>query len=170
MNLDLIPRADRPPADAVPSDLAARLRTVRPSRRTLLAALLSAALAGVLTPFDWVLARREAHARSDPPTTHPRCPRDYDPTPSNWWSGPAMCVGGWRIGPWPCDDGFHFEGRREYGDERYEAYRTSDNCWGRNAWLWGGYRCSDAITETTWVSGDNLEDVYVDITVGVCKA
>ncbi|MDF5755728.1 hypothetical protein [Spongiactinospora sp. TRM90649] len=184
--VDVIPQigADGGPADAsvspVPSRVRARIADPATPRRTLLKGLLVAALAATLAPFEWYLTRREARAARGPASewTSSNCsdayPEGYTEAPANWFSGPAVCYGGWRIGSYPCNDSkWHFEGYRSNTDvgEEYMSLRTDSFCGttgARNAWRWTAagsvYRCSDAVTEVTWNDGDS----YRGLTIAMC--
>jgi len=168
MNIALIPSGDEAPAGARPSALVTRLRKSASSRRVVLKGLFVATMAATLVPLDWAASRRRARA-AGPTTEYTSCaPANYNEQATNWWSGPAVCYGGWRRGPWPCAGGWHFEGSRYYSDEAYHSYRLASTCSGRNAWRWayGGrtYRCSDAQTETVWNSGER----YNALTIAMC--
>ena len=169
MRLDDIPTAGRAPADATPSAVVARLRALRPSRRTVLRGLLIGAAAAALVPLDWYLARREAAAQStegDDLAEHLSCtPESYDEEANNWpASGAAVCYGGWRRGGFPCEDGYHREGVYADGEDSVDSTRVTTSCQGRNAWRWNGYRCSDAITTVTFPDGTE----YSGITIAAC--
>ncbi len=169
MRLDDIPTAGRAPADATPSAVVARLRALRPSRRTVLRGLLIGAAAAALVPLDWYLARREAAAQStegDDLAEHLTCtPQSYEEEADNWpASGAAVCYGGWRRGGFPCADGYHREGVYADGEDSADSTRVTTSCQGRNAWRWNGYRCSDAITTVTFADGTE----YTGITIAAC--
>jgi hypothetical protein len=166
LSLQDIPSVDVPPPDAVPSAVVSTIRAIRPSRRTMMRGLVLAAAATVLTPIEWFYSRREARA-SGPATEFLACePATYDETPNNWWKdGLSVCTGGWRIGSFPCADGYHREGKFSARHERYVSNREPDTCGGRNAWRWAGYRCSDAWTVTRWSDGDEFEGP----TIAMCK-
>jgi hypothetical protein len=166
---DSIPTTDAPPPQARPSAVVARLRGYRPNRRAVLRALVIGATAATLVPLDWYLARREAAAapsgrsnRSEYGTCHPE---QYDAEPNNWpEGGEGVCYGGWKRGTYPCDGGYHREGRFQDGDTEYYSTRLTTNCSGRNAWRWKGYRCSDAITTVTFADGSE----YTGVTMAAC--
>jgi hypothetical protein len=170
IDLDDIPTASVPPSSPRPSPMVARIRSVRPSRRTVLRGLVVGATAAVLVPIDWLLDRREAAAavpaRGRAMSEHRNCaPTDYDVETNNWPNdGPAVCYGGWRRGSFPCEDGYHREGRYERGNEQVESTRLATNCEGRNAWRWKGHRCSDAITEVMFEDGE----YYTGVTIAAC--
>jgi hypothetical protein len=170
--LDEIPTAFEPPPGARPSEVVARIRSVRPSRRAVLRGLVIGAAATALVPFDWYLTRREASAQAEGRTSgdrseHLGCtPESYREEANNWpVGGPAVCYGGWRRGGYPCSDGYHREGSHASGTETYESTRLTTNCHGRNAWRWNGYRCSDAITMCTFQDGTD----YNGITIAACE-
>ena len=169
MSLDDIPRTSAPPPDALLSAVVARLRTIRPSRRTVLRGLVIGAAAAALVPLDWYLDRRTAAAA---PTSanraeHRDCaPASYDEEANNWpFDGPAVCYGGWRRGNYPCANGYHREGFHERNGEQMESTRLATECEGKNAWRWKGYRCSDAITDVVFVGGGT----YTGITIAACQ-
>jgi hypothetical protein len=168
--LDEVPTAFAPPADARPSAVVARIRSIRPSRRTVLRGLLVGAAAAALVPLDWYLTRREAVAQggreSDDKSEHMKCtPERYDEEANNWpQGGPAVCYGGWRRGSYPCAGGYHREGRHERGGEKLESTRLTTNCHGKNAWRWKGFRCSDAMTDVTFADGTT----YHGVTIAAC--
>lgn len=169
IDLHDIPTASAPPATPRPSPMVARIRAIRPSRRTVLRGLVVSATAAALVPFDWLLDRHEANARPgrDRATAEYRscAPANYDVEANNWPNdGPAVCYGGWRRGAFPCEDGFHREGWYERGTEQVESTRLATNCEGRNAWRWKGYRCSDAVTDVTFEDGD----YYTGVTIAAC--
>lgn len=167
---DDIPSAAAPPSGARPSTIVARIRAIRPARRTVLRALVIGAAAAALVPIDWYLSRRAVAAPEDgePRDTseHLQCaPRRYDVEANNWPAdGPAVCYGGWRRGHYPCADGFHLEGRHEWEGEELESTRLTTNCHGRNAWRWNGYRCSDAVTDVVFPDGTT----YHALTIAAC--
>jgi hypothetical protein len=166
MILTDIPSTDVAGEDATPSPIVARIRQVRPSRRTVLKGLLVAAAAAALVPLDWVLTRRPASA--GPTSEFSSCqPRSYQKEANNWWkedSPGAICWGGWRRGSFPCVEGFHREGTYKGRGETYTSTRMSNECGGKNAWRWNGYRCSDALTETVFDDGDT----YKALTISGC--
>ncbi|GEL18498.1 hypothetical protein [Pseudonocardia asaccharolytica] len=171
--LDDIPSIAAPPAEARPSAVVARIRSYRPSRRTVLRGLVIAAAASALVPLDWWLSRRGATAAPEGGTASGdrseflSCmPESYDEEANNWWSGgPAVCYGGWRRGSYPCSGGYHREGEHSARDERYVSTRLATNCDGRNAWRWHGYRCSDAVTTARWPDGTE----YTSLTIAACE-
>lgn len=167
--LDDIPTAFEAPVGAQPSSVVARLRSIRPSRRAVLRALLIGAAAAALVPIDWFLTRRGASAapHDESKSEFMTCePESYDEKANNWpAAGPAVCYGGWRRGGYPCEDGFHREGSHEAFGEYYESTRLATNCEGRNAWRWNGWRCSDAITNITFPDGET----YYGITIAACE-
>lgn len=169
--LDEIPTALEPPAGARPSDVVARIRAARPSRRAVLRGLLIGAAASALVPLDWYLARREASAApsggTDDRSEHLTCaPESYAEEANNWpASGPAVCYGGFRRGSFPCADGYHREGSYSGNGESYSSTRRTTSCQGKNAWRWHGYRCSDAMTTITFDDGTE----YTGLTIGACK-
>lgn len=168
--LDEIPTAFDAPADARPSTVVARIRAVRPSRRTVLRGLVLGAAAAALVPLDWYLARREAAAEprtdGDDKSEHMSCaPASYREEANNWPStGPAVCYGGFRRGGFPCSDGYHREGSYKDGPDAFESTRVTQSCNGRNAWRWNGYRCSDAITNVVYADGTE----YRGISIAAC--
>jgi hypothetical protein len=166
MNLDEIPRAAQPPADARPSAVVARLRAVRPSRRAVLRGLVVGAAAAALVPLDWYLSRRAAAAEPADRSEHLGCmPVSYDEEANNWpAAGAAVCFGGWRRGTYPCSDGFHREGSFADDEARFTSTRLTTNCHGRNAWRWQGWRCSDAMTTAVFPDGTD----YTSITIAAC--
>lgn len=170
--LDEIPTAFDAPADARPSAVVARIRAIRPSRRTVLRGLLIGAAAAALVPLDWYLARREAAAEpeteGDDKSEHMSCaPASYREEANNWPStGPAVCYGGFRRGGFPCSDGYHREGSYTDGPDAFESTRVTQSCNGRNAWRWNGYRCSDAITNVVYADGTE----YRGISIAACSA
>jgi hypothetical protein len=168
--LDEIPTAFEPPAQARPSDVVARIRSIRPSRRAVLRGLMIGAAVSALVPIDWYLARREASAQeggSGNRSEHLTCtPESYTEEANNWpASGPAVCYGGWRRGSYPCSGGYHREGAHSNGGNSYESTRLTTNCHGKNAWRWNGYRCSDAITNVTFADGTE----YHGVTIAACE-
>lgn len=168
--LDEIPTAFDAPADARPSAVVARIRAIRPSRRTVVRGLVISAAAAALVPIDWFLTRRAAAAQprtdGDDMSEHMTCsPESYREEANNWpATGPAVCYGGWRRGGFPCADGYHREGTYTDGPDSYESTRVTTSCNGRNAWRWQGYRCSDAITTATFADGTE----YSGITIAAC--
>ncbi|MDN5748330.1 MAG: hypothetical protein L0H64_07465 [Pseudonocardia sp.] len=167
--LDDIPTAVDAPVDARPSAVVARIRAIRPSRRTVLRGLVIAAAAAALVPLDWYLLRREAaaqEAEGDDKSEHTSCqPENYREEANNWPStGPAVCYGGWRRGGYPCADGYHREGAYSDGVDSFESTRVTTSCHGRNAWRWNGYRCSDAMTTATFADGTE----YNGISIAAC--
>jgi hypothetical protein len=169
MSLDDIPRTSAPPPDALPSAVVARLRKIRPSRRTVLRGLVIGAAAAALVPLDWYLDRRTAAAAPAPAnrTEHLTCaPASYEEEANNWpFDGPAVCYGGWRRGSYPCANGYHREGSYEIEGEQIESTRLATECEGKNAWRWKGYRCSDAITDVVFADGET----YRGITISACR-
>lgn len=169
MNLDDIPRTSTPPRHARPSAVVARLRAIRPSRRAVLRGLVIGAAAAALVPLDWYLERRTASAEpgSANRSEYGGCaPANYDANPNNWpFEGPAVCYGGWRRGSYPCSGGYHREGHYEVDGEEMYSTRLATECEGRNAWRWKGYRCSDAISDVVFASGDT----YTGITIAACR-
>jgi hypothetical protein len=167
--LDDIPRTSGPPPGALPSPVVARLRAIRPSRRTVLRGLVIGAAAAALMPLDWYLDRRAAAAvpTSANRAEHHGCaPATYDEEPNNWpFEGPAVCFGGWRRGSYPCANGFHREGSHERDGEQLESTRLATECEGKNAWRWKGYRCSDAFTDVVFADGTT----YSGITIAACR-
>jgi hypothetical protein len=171
--LDEIPTAFDAPADARPSAVVARIRAIRPSRRTVLRGLLISAAAAALVPIDWYLTRREAVAAEprtdgDDKSEHMTCaPASYREEANNWpATGPAVCYGGFRRGGFPCSDGYHREGSYKDGPDAFESTRVTQSCNGRNAWRWNGYRCSDAITNVVFADGTE----YRGISIAACPA
>lgn len=171
MSLDDIPTTAAAPAQARSSDVVARIRSYRPSRRTVLRGLLIAAAASALVPLDWYLSRREAAAApsdGDPDnrSEYTTCqPESYREESCNWWAGgSAVCYGGWRRGSYPCADGYHREGSFAARGESYTSTRMTTNCHGRNAWRWNGFRCSDAMTTATFEDGTE----YNALTIAAC--
>ncbi|GAA1324996.1 hypothetical protein ACQPZA_09520 [Pseudonocardia xinjiangensis] len=173
-HLDEIPMTSAPPAQAVPSAVVARIRAIRPSRRTVLRGLVIGAAAAALVPLDWYLSRREAAAQDDEDededddrSEHLTCtPSSYDEESNNWPDdGAALCYGGWRRGSYPCSGGFHREGEYESQGDYYESTRLTTSCDGKNAWRWRGYRCSDAVTEVYYDDGDS----YRGLTIAACE-
>ncbi|MGI9001778.1 MAG: hypothetical protein ACR2GH_08915 [Pseudonocardia sp.] len=170
--LDEIPATFEPPADARPSEVVARIRAIRPDRRAVFRGLVIGAAATALVPLDWYLTRREASAQpddsaGDDKSEHLTCePESYEEQANNWpASGPAVCVGGYRRGSFPCTDGYHREGSYEANGEQFESTRLTTNCEGKNAWRWNGYRCSDAMTTTIFTDGTH----YRGVTVAACE-
>ncbi|MHA6793384.1 hypothetical protein ACVGVM_07650 [Pseudonocardia bannensis] len=171
--LDDIPTTVNPPKHARPSEMVARIRSYRPSRRTVVRGLVIAAAASTLVPLDWWLTRRGATAAPDRNTSgddrseHGACaPDNYDEVSNNWWTGgPAVCYGGWRRGSYPCSSGYHREGSHSSEGETYTSTRLTTNCHGRNAWRWRGYRCSDAVTTATFADGSE----YTSLTIAACE-
>lgn len=164
--LDQIPTTAAPAADARPSEIVARIRSLRPSRRAVLRGLVIGAAAAALVPLDWFLTRRSAVAAPDDRSEHLTCsPESYTEESNNWWEGgAAVCYGGWRRGSYPCSGGYHVEG--EHGDrgETFVSTRLTSSCHGRNAWRWNGYRCSDAMTRATFDDGTE----YAATTIAAC--
>jgi hypothetical protein len=167
--LDDIPRTSAQPPDALPSVVVARLRKIRPSRRTVLRGLVIGAATAALVPLDWYLDRRTAAAVPAAPNRaeHLTCaPASYEEEANNWpFDGPAVCYGGWRRGSYPCADGYHREGSYEIEGEQIESTRLATECEGKNAWRWKGYRCSDAITDVVFADGGT----YRGITISACR-
>jgi hypothetical protein len=165
-SLDEIPTTERPPAHARPSDVVGRIRSYRPSRRAVLRGLVIGAAAAALVPLDWYLARRGAAAAPESTSEHTGCaPSAYDEDANNWPEGDeAVCYGGWRRGSYPCEDGYHREGAHSAGGERFVSTRLTSSCRGKNAWRWKGYRCSDAMTTTTFDDGTE----YNATTIAAC--
>jgi hypothetical protein len=164
--LERIPTTDAPPPEARPSAVVARLRGYRPSRRTVLRALVLGVAAATLVPLDWYLSRREAGAATSNKSEYGTCkPASYDQEANNWEEGgEAVCYGGWKRGSYPCEDGYHREGTYGSDDVEYYSTRLTTNCHGRNAWRWKGYRCSDAVTTATYDDGTE----YSGITIAAC--
>ena len=172
--LDEIPTTSAPSAQARPSAVVARIRAIRPSRRTVLRGLVIGAAAAALVPLDWYLSRREAAAQDDDDededddrSEHRSCtPESYEEESNNWpEDGAAICYGGWRRGSYPCSRGFHREGSYESGGDYYESTRLTTSCEGKNGWRWHGYRCSDAVTEVYYDDGDS----YRGVTIAACE-
>ncbi len=169
-----IPTTAVPPAETRPSEIVARIRSYRPSRRAVVRGLVIAVTASALVPIDWWLTRRAAAAAPADGSTEgdrsefPTCqPADYAEEDNNWFTGgPAVCYGGWRRGSFPCSDGYHREGSFSDADsgESYTSTRLTTDCHGRNAWRWHGYRCSDAMTTTTFSDGSD----YTALTIAAC--
>jgi hypothetical protein len=166
--LDEIPTAFGPPLDACPSDVVARIRAIRPSRRAVLRGLVIGAAATALVPLDWYLTRREASAQAESADSseHMSCtPESYAEEANNWPAGgKAVCYGGYRRGSYPCSDGYHREGTYASESETYDSTRLTTNCHGKNAWRWNGWRCSDAITLVTFADGTE----YNGVTIAAC--
>ncbi|NMH96003.1 hypothetical protein [Pseudonocardia acidicola] len=169
--LDDIPTTVAPPGHARRSEMVARIRSYRPSRRTVVRGLVIAAAASALVPVDWWLTRRGAAAAphrdgGDDRSEYGSCmPDSYDEEVNNWWAGgPAVCYGGWRRGSYPCSGGYHREGSYSAREESYTSTRLTTNCHGRNAWRWHGYRCSDAVTTATFSDGTE----YTGLTIAAC--
>ncbi|GAA1830419.1 hypothetical protein GCM10009836_05500 [Pseudonocardia ailaonensis] len=172
--LDDVPTTGEMPEGATPSDVVARIRAYRPSRRVVLRGLLIAAAASALVPLDWYLTRRTARAAPATAVDASRSefgackPASYDEEANNWWtdtSPPAVCYGGWRRGSFPCaSDHWHREGKYTGRGESYTSTRMTTNCHGRNAWRWKGYRCSDAMTTATFDDGSE----YNALTIAAC--
>lgn len=164
--LDEIPTTERPPAHARPSDVVARIRSYRPSRRTVLRGLVIGAAAAALVPLDWYLTRRGAAAAPESTSEHTGCaPSTYDEDANNWpHGGEAVCYGGWRRGSYPCEGGYHREGAHASDGERFVSTRLTSSCRGKNAWRWKGFRCSDAMTTTTFEDGTE----YNATTIAAC--
>ncbi len=168
--LDEIPTAFDAPVGARPSAVVARIRAIRPSRRTVVRGLIIGAAAAALVPIDWFLARRQAAAQEtegDDRSEYLTCePESYREEANNWpATGPAVCYGGWRRGGYPCEGGYHREGTFTDGEDSFESTRVTTSCNGRNAWRWNGYRCSDAITTATYADGTE----YSGITIAACE-
>jgi hypothetical protein len=169
--LDEIPTAFEPPADARPSGVVARIRSIRPSRRAVLRGLVIGAAAAALVPLDWYLARRQASAQEseggDDKSEHLGCaPESYVEESNNWPAGgAAVCYGGWRRGAYPCAEGYHREGTYVQDGDVYESTRLTTNCHGKNAWRWHGHRCSDAVTYATFSDGTE----YNGLTIAACR-
>ena len=164
--LERIPTTDAPPPEARPSAVVARLRGYRPSRRTVLRALVLGVAAATLVPLDWYLSRREAGAATSNKSEYGTCkPASYDQEANNWWEGgEAVCYGGWKRGSYPCEDGYHREGSFTADGVEYYSTRLTTNCHGRNAWRWKGYRCSDAVTTAVFDDGSE----YTGVTIAAC--
>jgi len=164
--LENIPTTTEPPPEARPSAIVARLRGYRPSRRTVLRAIVLGAAAATLVPLDWYLTRREAVAATGNKSEYGTCkPASYDEEANNWpASSVAVCYGGWKRGTFPCEDGYHREGTYTDQGVDYESTRLATNCHGRNAWRWKNYRCSDAVTTGTFPDGSD----YTGVTIAAC--
>jgi hypothetical protein len=164
--LDSIPTTEAPPPQARPSAVVARLRGYRPTRRTVLRALVLGAAAATLVPLDWYLSRRQAGAATADKSEYGTCkPAQYDQEANNWWEGgEAVCYGGWKRGSYPCEDGYHREGTFNARGVDYQSTRLTTNCHGRNAWRWKSWRCSDAVTTATFDDGSE----YTGVTIAAC--
>ncbi|MDN5916344.1 MAG: hypothetical protein L0I76_14785 [Pseudonocardia sp.] len=176
--LDDIPTTSEPGPDARPSGVVAQIRAMRPSRRIVVRSLVVAAAAGALVPFDWLISKQRASAsggvedqdlEKGATSEFKNCaPESYDAESNNWWtasSPTAVCFGGWRRGSFPCDDtGYHREGRYSSNGETYHSTRIANDCEGRNAWRWKGYRCSDAWTVASFSDGAE----YSAVTIAAC--
>ena len=164
--IDEIPTTSTPPERPRPSAVVARLRGYRPSRRTVLRALVLGVAASTLVPLDWYLSRREAAAEPSDRSEYGTCkPAQYDQETNNWWEGgEAVCYGGWRRGSYPCEDGYHREGTFSARGVEYDSTRLTTNCHGRNAWRWKGFRCSDAVTTAVFDDGSE----YTGVTIAAC--
>jgi hypothetical protein len=161
-----IPSTSAAPERPRPSAVVARLRGYRPSRRTVLRALVLGAAATALVPLDWYLSRRQASAEPSNRSEYGTCkPASYDEEANNWWEGgQAVCYGGWRRGSYPCENGYHREGTHSSHGVGYESTRLTTNCHGRNAWRWKSFRCSDAFTTATFDDGTE----YTGVTIAAC--
>jgi hypothetical protein len=166
MTISDIPTTATPPEQARPSAVVARLRGYRPSRRTVLRALVLGVAATSLVPLDWYLSRRQAAAEPSNRSEYGTCkPASYDQEANNWWDGgEAVCYGGWKRGAYPCENGYHREGTFTARGVEYKSTRLTTNCHGRNAWRWNGHRCSDAMTVATFDDGTE----YTGITIAAC--
>ena len=80
--LDDIPTTSAPPERARPSAVVAALRGYRPSRRTVLRALVLGVAATTLVPLDWYLSKRQAAAE-------PADRSEYGVVPAAATAGPA---------------------------------------------------------------------------------
>ena len=165
-NIDDIPTTSAPPDRPRPSAVVAALRGYRPSRRTVLRALVLGVAATTLVPLDWYLTRRQAAAEPSDRSEYGTCkPAQYDQEANNWWEGgEAVCYGGWRRGSYPCEGGYHREGKFSTRGVEYESTRLTTNCHGRNAWRWKGFRCSDAVTTAVFEDGSE----YTGVTIAAC--
>ena len=161
-----IPSTSAAPERPRPSAVVARLRGYRPSRRTVLRALVLGVAATTLVPLDWYLSRRQASAESSNRSEYGTCkPAAYDQEANNWWEGgEAVCFGGWRRGSYPCEGGYHREGTFSDRGVEFKSTRLTTNCHGRNAWRWKSVRCSDAFTTATYDDGTE----YTGITISAC--
>jgi len=161
-----IPTTSAPPERARPSAVVAHLRGYRPSRRTVLRALVLGVAASTLVPLDWYLTRRQAAAAPSNRSEYGTCkPAAYDQEANNWQEGgEATCYGGWKRGSYPCEGGYHREGTFTDRGVEYDSTRLTTNCHGRNAWRWKGVRCSDAITTATYDDGTE----YTGVTIAAC--
>jgi len=164
--IDDIPTTSAPPDRPRPSAVVAALRGYRPSRRTVLRALVLGVAATALVPLDWYLIRRQAAAEPSDRSEYGTCkPAQYDQEANNWWEGgEAVCYGGWRRGSYPCEGGYHREGKFSTRGVEYESTRLTTNCHGRNAWRWKGFRCSDAVTTAVFEDGSE----YTGVTIAAC--
>ena len=164
--LEDIPTTAEPPQQAHASAVVAHLRGYRPSRRTVLRALVLGVAAATLVPLDWYMTRREAGAATSNKSEYGTChPAQYDQEANNWHEGgEAVCIGGWKRGSYPCVDGWHREGTFNDGDVQFDSTRLINNCSGRNAWRWKSWRCSDAITTATYDDGTE----YTGVTIAAC--
>ena len=164
--IDDIPTTSAPPDRPRPSAVVAALRGYRPSRRTVLRALVLGVAATALVPLDWYLTRRQAAAEPSDRSEYGTCkPAQYDQEANNWWEGgEAVCYGGWRRGSYPCEGGYHREGKFSTRGVEYESTRLTTNCHGRNAWRWKSWRCSDAVTTAIFDDGSE----YTGVTIAAC--
>jgi hypothetical protein len=161
-----IPTTSTPPEQFRPSAVVARLHGYRPSRRTVLRAMVLGVAAATLVPLDWYLSRRQAVAATSNRSEYGTCkPASYDQEANNWQEGgEATCYGGWKRGSYPCEGGYHREGTFSDDGVMYDSTRLTTNCHGRNAWRWKSVRCSDAITTATYDDGTE----YTGVTIAAC--
>lgn len=164
--IDDIPTTSAPPDRPRPSAVVAVLRGYRPNRRTVLRALVLGVAATTLVPLDWYLTRRQAAAEPSDRSEYGTCkPAAYDQEANNWQEGgEATCYGGWKRGSYPCEGGYHREGKFSTRGVEYESTRLTTNCHGRNAWRWKGFRCSDAVTTAVFEDGSE----YTGVTIAAC--
>ena len=164
--IDEIPTTSTPPERPRPSAVVARLRGYRPSRRTVLRALVARCGGDHARPAGLVpVAPRGRCGAVEPLRVRHLQARPYDQEANNWWEGgEAVCYGGWQRGSYPCEDGYHREGTHSSRGVDYESTRLTTNCHGRNAWRWKGFRCSDAVTTATFDDGTE----YTGVTIAAC--
>ncbi|MEU8216058.1 hypothetical protein AB0C47_09850 [Micromonospora taraxaci] len=141
-----IPDADRAPENPDPSAVGDYLRDVDMSRRGLLRTVLGAGMAIGVGAIGSLPFARSAHA-------------GWSSTYPTWTSCSThnfvSCTGGVISSGYCNGAGFHRDDSLKAGCD-YEDYSVEHyTCvgktgTGRNAWVWGGYRCSDGRTNANY--------------------